>query len=268
MDIFSSSTSNYQPQFYQYQNNPFKEERLKQKQSCAPSFDNWECGYPMTSVFKIFFVLILILFILGLLGALFLRQKFKEITLNDVLNDIIEKAKTDPQLQETRDEIIKLMRENNLDGNTSLKDNVHKLWSITTKKNINKVINGIAGNRNNNNNNNTIEEKYPIIVWYSADWCGYCQRFKANWQKIQEEFKTQPIVFMKYDCTNPELNELVHTRKIKNTSTNQDETINHFPYFSVRLPGKPEEKIELNALSQLDQWKQKLNSILHDHYTI
>jgi thiol-disulfide isomerase/thioredoxin len=58
-------------------------------------------------------------------------------------------------------------------------------------------------------------EKYPTVLFFYADWCGYCTKFKPIWEQICTEVKGHKINMVpinggsgKYDnlMKNPKLN--------------------------------------------------------------
>ena len=74
-------------------------------------------------------------------------------------------------------------------------------------------IGELEGFANHDNSKIKVGEGHNAIVFFQADWCGYCQRFKPEWAKFKKEMNGKKVnskVLMVLECTDQE------EEKIKN----------------------------------------------------
>jgi|688.fasta_scaffold1368677_2 thioredoxin-like negative regulator of GroEL len=47
-----------------------------------------------------------------------------------------------------------------------------------------------------------------VVIYFTASWCGPCQRIKPVWENLEAQYKTQGIKFYKIDVDDPYMQDI------------------------------------------------------------
>ena len=83
----------------------------------------------------------------------------------------------------------------------------------------------------------------PTFCFFGANWCGYCKRFKPEWEKLKKMEKTLPVILVSVEHTNEKQKHYFEKHKVKGFPTLKycpngiNNTNNCVPYNGERKAG-------------------------------
>lgn len=123
---------------------------------------------------------------------------------------------------------------------------VYCLFSSFNQNNAPIIINRESFNETNNK-----KCKLYKLVFYYTDWCGYCQKFKPEWEKFVQHVSDENInnlVLEKIDC---------------DKQKNQCKNITGFP--TIILYDDKENEINMNSNPNYTRTKEGLINFVNDN---